>query len=82
LIFQIPHQLHREWFITGLFTHIHCSLIQQKVALQLESLEIEMKLEVSPVGDGGAMTQFQTQFVALAIQLEELMKGKEKQEQI
>ena len=50
--------------------------------MQLESLGIEMKLEVSPVGDGGEMTQFQTQFVALAIQLEKLTKGKEKREKV
>jgi hypothetical protein len=40
----------------------HCfPLIQQKVVLQPEALDIAMKLEASPVGDGGGMAQVQTQ---------------------
>jgi hypothetical protein len=37
-----------------------------------------MKLEASPVGDGGGMAQVQKQFSALIVQLVELTKGKEK----
>jgi hypothetical protein len=55
------------------------SLIQQKVVSQPEALEIAMKLEASPVGDGGGMAQVQTQLASLTIQLAELTKGKEKQ---
>jgi hypothetical protein len=80
--FQIPDQQHQEWFIAGLLPHIHRPLIQQKVVSQPEALEIAMKLESSPVGDSGGMAQVQTQLVALTIQLEELTKGKEKQEQV
>jgi hypothetical protein len=52
LTFQIPDEQHQEWFIVGLLSHIHCLLTQQKVTSQLEALEILMKLETSPVGDG------------------------------
>jgi hypothetical protein len=69
LTFQIPDQQHQEWFIAGLLPHIHRSLIQQKVVSQPEALEIAMKLEASPVGDGGGMVQVQTQLVSLTIQL-------------
>ena len=60
LTFQILDQQHREWFIPGLLPHVHFSLRQQKVVLQLEALEIAMKLEVSLVGDGGGIAQVQT----------------------
>jgi hypothetical protein len=45
-------------------------------------MEIEMKLEPSPVGDSGGMAQVQMQLDTLTIQLEELTKGKEKHEHI
>jgi len=41
-----------------------------------------MKLEASPVGDGGGMVQVETQLASLTIQLEMLTKGKEKWEQV
>jgi hypothetical protein len=82
LTFQIHDQQHKEWFILGLFPHIHCPLIQHKVVSQPESLEIEMKLEASPVGDGGGMDQVETQLASLTIQLAEMTKGKEKREQV
>jgi hypothetical protein len=41
-----------------------------------------MKLESSRVGYSGGMAQVQTQLVALMIQLDELTKEKEKQEEI
>jgi hypothetical protein len=49
---------------------------------QPEELEIEMKLESYPIGDNVGMTQVQTQLTALTIQLAELKKEKEKQEQV
>jgi hypothetical protein len=70
LTFQIPDQLHKEWFIARLLPHIQCLLIQYEVASHPESLEIEMKLEESPVGYGGGMTQVQKQLASLTIQLE------------
>jgi hypothetical protein len=43
----------------------------------VESLEISMKLEASPVGENGAgMAKVQSRLVALTIQLQELVKGK------
>jgi len=55
LTFQILDEQHREWFIAGIFSHIHCPLTQQKVTSQAESLEIAMKLEASPIGGGAGM---------------------------
>jgi hypothetical protein len=48
---------------------------------QPEALKIAMKLESCMVGDSGRMVQVQTQLAALTIQLYELTKEKEKQEQ-
>jgi hypothetical protein len=51
--------------------------------MQSEALEITMKLEASPVGENGAgMAQVQSQLAALTIQLQELVKGKEKHEEV
>jgi hypothetical protein len=61
LTFHIPDEQHREWFIAGMLSHIHCPLTQQKVMLQPKALEIAMKLEASPVGDGAGMAQVQSQ---------------------
>lgn len=49
---------------------------------QSEALEIAMKLEASLVGENNRMAQIQNQLVALAIQLVEITKGKEKWEQV
>jgi hypothetical protein len=78
LTFQIPNKQHQEWFIVGLLPHIRRSLIQQKVTLQPEALEIEMKLESSLIGDNGGMVQVQTQLASLMIQLKEVTKWKKK----
>jgi rRNA maturation endonuclease Nob1 len=40
-----------------------------------------MKLKASPVGDNNGMSQIQNQLAKLTIQLVEIIKGKEKQEQ-
>jgi hypothetical protein len=42
LTFQIPNEQHREWFVVGLFS-------------QLKALEIVIKLEAPPIGDGAEM---------------------------
>ena len=42
---------HKEWFIAALLPHIRTPLMQQKVADQLEALQIVMKLETAPVED-------------------------------
>ena len=55
--------------------------MQQKIELQMEALELEMKLEASPIGDGAAgMVQIQSQMANLTIQLQDIKKGKESQE--
>jgi hypothetical protein len=81
LTFHIPDEQHREWFIAGLLPHIHCPLTQQKVTSQPEALEIMMKLEASPVGDGRYGTGTVTVGL-LRIQLSEIMKEKEKCEHV
>jgi hypothetical protein len=50
---------------------------------QLESLEIAMKLEVSFIGENGVgMAQVQSQSVVLTIQLQDIVKGKEKRKEV
>jgi hypothetical protein len=77
MTFKIHDKEHQECFIAGILPHTRRSLIQQKVALQLEALEIAMKLESSPVGDSGGMSQVQMQLDAFTIQMEEVTKGRE-----
>ena len=52
--FQMLDVKHKEWFIFALLSHIQTQLMQHKLVLQTEALEIEMKLEVSLVGDTGS----------------------------
>ena len=49
--FEFPVQQHQEWFIAVLLPHIQLPLMQQKVTLQSEALEIVMRLEASPMSD-------------------------------
>jgi hypothetical protein len=51
LTFQIPDEQNKEWFIAALLPHIRVPLMQQKISLQAEVLEIAMKLESSPMGE-------------------------------
>jgi hypothetical protein len=53
LTFQILNEQHREWFIAVLLLHICYPLMQQKILLELEALEIDMKLGASPIGENG-----------------------------
>ena len=42
---------HKEWFIIVLVPHIWQPLMHQNIATQSKDLEIEMKLEASPIGE-------------------------------
>ena len=46
--------LNKEWFIAVLLPHIRGPLMQQKITMQTEAVELVMKLEASPIGDGAA----------------------------
>ena len=50
--FQMSDVQHKEWFIAALLPHIRGSLMQQNIESQMEALELEMKLEASPIGEG------------------------------
>ena len=51
--------------------------MQQKIELQTEALDLEMKLEALPIGNGAAgMVQIQSQLANLTIQLQDIKKGK------
>ena len=51
--------------------------MQQKITTQMEALDLEMKLEDSPIGDGVAgMIQIQSQLANLTIQLQDMKRGK------
>ena len=49
--FAFPAQQHQEWFIVVLLPRIRLPLMQQKVTLQSEALEIVMRLEASPMSE-------------------------------
>jgi hypothetical protein len=63
-------------------SHIRCLLTQQKVTSQPKALEIAMKLEASPIGNGVGMAHVQSQLATLRIQLSEITKEKEKHEHV
>ena len=50
--FQMSDVQHKEWFIAALLPHIRGPLMQKDIAMQREALELEMKLQASPIGDG------------------------------
>ena len=51
--FQMSDVQHKEWFITTILPHIRGPLMQQNILSQTEVLELAMKLESSPIDDGG-----------------------------
>ena len=57
--------------------------MRQNIVTQREALEIMMKLEFSPVGENAVeMSQIQTQLANLALQLQDIKKGKEQHEDL
>ena len=59
--FQMLDVQHKEWFIAVLLPHILGPLMQQKIESHIEALELAMKLEASPIGDGAVgMVQIQS----------------------
>ena len=51
--------------------------MQQKITMHTEALELSMKLEASPIGDGVVgMIQIQSQLANLTIQLQDMKRGK------
>ena len=57
--------------------------MQQKIELQTKALELAMKLEASPIANGAVgMVQIQSQLANLTIQLQDIKKGKEAQEDL
>ena len=78
VIFEIPPQQHKDWFIAVLLPHIRLPLMEQKIAMQDEALEIVMKLEASPIRDTHAgVQQIQSQLENLTLEIQALKKGKE-----
>jgi hypothetical protein len=85
LTFQIPDEKNKEWFIISLLPHIRVPLMQQKISLQAEALEIAMKLESTPMGESNSgMSQILSQLTSLSLQVEDMKKdkGKDKREDI
>ena len=61
VIFLISNVQHKEWFIVALLPHIRGLLMQKNITTQTEALELVMKLEVSPIGNGATgMMQIQS----------------------
>jgi hypothetical protein len=85
LIFHIPDDKNKEWFIATLLSHIKVPLMQQKVASQAEALEIAMMLESTPMGESIlCMSQILSYLTRLSLQVEDMKKdkGKDKREDI
>ena len=74
---------YKEWFIVALVPHIRNPLMQQKITTQSETLEIEMKLEASPIKETVvSMNQIQAQLANLTIQLEDIKKVKDEHDDL
>ena len=68
--FQMSDVQHKEWLIATFLPHIRGPLMQQKIESQTKALDLEMKLEASPIADGTAgMLQIQSQLSNLTLQL-------------
>ena len=49
--FEFAPEQHKEWFIAALLPHIRLPLMQQKLQMQDDALEMVMKLEASPLAE-------------------------------
>ncbi len=67
----------KEWYIATLLPHLRLPLLQQRIASQVEALEIVMKLEELLVQDTHVWVhQIQTQLPRLYMEIQYLKKGK------
>ena len=81
--FEFAPEQHKEWFIAALLPHIRLSLMQQKLQMQDDALEMAMKLQASPLAETSTgMTTLQNQLANLTLKLHELKKGKEVAQEI
>ena len=72
---MFPAQQHQEWFIAALLPRIQLPLMQQKVTLKSEALEIAMRLEASLMSESAlGMDQLQQQLVNITLELQSLKK--------
>ena len=57
--------------------------MQQKIATHTEALELAMKLEASPIGNGSiGMIRFQSQLANMTIQLQGMKRGRKAHEDL
>ena len=83
VIFQMSNVQNKEWFISALLPHIQGPLMQQKIESQTKALELAMKIKASPIGgDMTGMVQIHSQLSNLMIQLQDIKKVKEAQEDL
>ena len=76
--FEFAPKKHKEWFIAALLPHIRLPLMQHKLQMQDDALEMAMKLEDSPLAETNTgMTNLQNQLANLTLQMHEIRKGKE-----
>ena len=76
--FEFAPEQHKEWFIAVLLPHIRLPLMQQKLQMRDDTLEMAMKLEASPLAETNtSMTNLQNQLANLMLQMHEIRKGKE-----
>ena len=66
--FTIWLEQHKEWFIIALLPHIRLPLMQHKLHMHDEALEMAMKLEASPLAETSTcMTNLQIQLANLTL---------------
>ena len=63
--------------------HIRIPFMQENIVSLTQALDLAMKLESSPIGEIGAgMMKIQLQLVNLTLQLQNIKKGKDIQEEM
>lgn len=68
---------HCAWFITSLMPYLKSALLQQKISIQAEALEVAMWLHETPIPDPGlGVQQIQVQVQNLCL---EILKLKQEQ---
>lgn len=75
---QITDAQQKDWYIIFLSPNLKFPLSQQKIVTWDEALEIDMKLEASPIQDTDLGVKYiQLQLASLHMELQSLKKGKE-----
>ena len=68
---------HRAWFVASLTPNLRTMLSQQKLSLQAEALEMEMRLYETPIQDLGlGVQQIHAQLQNFCLEMQNLKQAK------